>query len=95
MKTFLIIYLSCAAFNAIACFLLEWLYYYEKQLEYIPSREIWEDVFITIASALGTLCILFAIIFEACLGFPSKGHGLYMNKRPNAKVVNINKKTED
>ena len=61
-------------------FLYEYLYLYDKEIEYISTKEIVEDILLSFLSWLMVLCLVISVGLDIYMGWPSKGYDLKLKK---------------
>lgn len=65
---------------AAGIFLYEYLYLYDKEIEYISTQEIIEDVLLSFLSWLMVLWLMISVGLDVYMGWPSKGYDLKLKK---------------
>lgn len=68
---------------AIGIFSYEYFYLYDKEIEYISTKEIIEDVLLSFLSWLMVLWLLISVGLDIKMGWPSKGFDLSLKKKRN------------
>lgn len=81
MATFIIIYSIGVLISGIGIFLYEYLYLYDKQISYISRKEIIQDVLLSLLSWLMVLGLIFSVVIDIKMGWPSRGHELNLAKK--------------
>lgn len=81
MVAFLIIYSIGVLISGIGIFLYEYLYLYDKQISYISRKEIIEDILVSFLSWVMVLGLIFSVIMDIKMGWPSRGHELNLAKK--------------
>ena len=71
--------------SALGIFLYEYFYLYDKEFEYISTREIVEDVLLSFLSWIMVVWLLISVILDSYMGWPSKGFDLNMKKKRQSK----------
>jgi hypothetical protein len=67
--------------SAIGIFSYEYFYLYNKEIEYIPTKEIVEDVLLSFLSWLMVVWLIISVILDIHMGWPSKGYDLNIKKK--------------
>ena len=73
-------YIAGILLSAIGIFLYEYLYLYDKEIEYISTKEIVEDLLLSLLSWLMVLWLIVSVILDIYMGWPSKGYDLNIKK---------------
>jgi len=81
MVTFLIIYSIGVLISGIGIFLYEYLYLYDKQISYISRKEIIQDILVSFLSWVMVVGLIFSVIMDIKMGWPSRGHELNLAKK--------------
>jgi len=81
MATFLIIYSIGVLISGIGIFLYEYLYLYDRQISYISKKEIIEDILVSFLSWVMVVGLIFSVIMDIKMGWPSRGHELNLAKK--------------
>ena len=81
MTSFITWYIAGILLSAIGIFLYEYLYLYNKEIEYISTKEIIEDILLSFLSWLMVLWLIISVILDIYMGWPSKGYDLNIKKR--------------
>lgn len=81
MVTFLIIYSIGVLISGIGIFLYEYLYLYDKQISYISRKEIIEDILVSFLSWVMVVGLIFSVVIDIKMGWPSRGHELNLAKK--------------
>ena len=70
--------------SVIGIFSYEYFYLYDREIEYISTSEIKEDVLLSFLSWLMVLWLVISVILDIYMGWPSKGYDLNIkkNRRP-------------
>ena len=66
--------------SAMGIFSYEYFYLYDREIEYISSSEIKEDVLLSLLSWLIVLWLVISVILDIYMGWPSKGYDLNIKK---------------
>lgn len=66
---------------AVGIFSYEYFYLYDKEIEYISTKEIIEDVLLSFLSWLMVLWLIISIGLDIYMGWPSKGYDLNLKKK--------------
>ena len=67
--------------SALGIFAYEYLYLYDKEIEYISTKEIIEDVLLSFLSWLMVLWLIISVGLDIYMGWPSKGYDLNIKKK--------------
>lgn len=78
-------YIIGTLISAVGIFLYEYLYLYDKEIEYISTQEIIEDVLLSFLSWLMVLWLIISVGLDIYMGWPSKGYDLNLKKTNNTK----------
>lgn len=81
MVTFIIIYSIGVLISGIGIFLYEYLYLYDRQISYISRKEIIEDILVSFLSWVMVVGLIFSVIMDIKMGWPSRGHELNLAKK--------------
>lgn len=73
-------YIAGILLSAIGIFLYEYLYLYDKEIEYISTKEIIEDILLSFLSWLMVFWLIISVILDIYMGWPSKGYDLNIKK---------------
>lgn len=73
-------YIIGTLISAAGIFLYEYLYLYDKEIEYISTKEIVEDVLLSFLSWLMVLWLVISVGLDIYMGWPSKGYDLKLKK---------------
>ena len=74
-------YIVGVLLSAIGIFSYEYFYLYDKEIEYISTREIVEDVLLSLLSWLMVLWLVISVALDIYMGWPSKGYDLSIKKK--------------
>lgn len=74
-------YIIGTLISAAGIFLYEYLYLYDKEIEYISTKEIVEDVLLSFLSWLMVLWLMISVGLDIYMGWPSKGYDLNLKKK--------------
>ena len=77
MTSFITWYIIGTLISAIGIFAYEYFYLYDREIEYISTKEIMEDVLL---SFLSWLMVLWLVGLDIYMGWPSKGYDLNLKK---------------
>ena len=66
---------------AVGIFSYEYFYLYDKEIEYISSKEIIEDILLSFLSWLMVLWLVISVGLDIYMGWPSKGFDLNLKKK--------------
>jgi len=66
---------------AAGIFSYEYFYLYDKEMEYISTKEIIEDVLLSFLSWLMVLWLVISVGLDIYMGWPSKGFDLDLKKK--------------
>ena len=64
-----------------AIFSYEYFYLYDKEIDYIPTKEIVEDVLLSFLSWMMVAWLIISVILDIYMGWPSKGYDLNIKKK--------------
>ena len=78
-------YIAGILLSAIGIFLYEYLYLYDKEIEYMSTKEIVEDVFLSLLSWLMVLWLIISVALDIHMGWPSKGYDLNIKKKSQSE----------
>ena len=78
-------YIAGILLSAIGIFLYEYLYLYDKEIEYISTKEIIEDVLLSFLSWLMVFWLIISVILDIYMGWPSKGYDLNIKKKSQSE----------
>jgi len=67
--------------SAAGIFAYEYFYLYDKEIEYISTEEIIEDVLLSLLSWLMVLWLIISVGLDCYMGWPSKGYDLNRHKK--------------
>ena len=81
MTSIIFWYILGTLISAAGIFLYEYLYLYDKEIEYISTREILEDVLLSFLSWLMVLWLMISVGLDIYMGWPSKGYDLNLKKK--------------
>ena len=81
MTSIIFWYILGTLISASGIFLYEYLYLYDKEIEYISTREILEDVLLSFLSWLMVLWLMISVGLDIYMGWPSKGYDLNLKKK--------------
>lgn len=62
-------------------FAYEYFYLYDREIGYISTKEIMEDLLLSLLSWLMVLWLIISVLLDVHMGWPSKGYDLEMKKR--------------
>jgi len=74
-------YIVGTLLSAIGIFSYEYFYLYDREMEYISTREIIEDILLSFLSWLMVLWLVISVILDIRMGWPSKGYDLKIKKK--------------
>ena len=86
MTSIIFWYILGTLISASGIFLYEYLYLYDKEIEYISTREILEDVLLSFLSWLMVLWLMISVGLDIYMGWPSKGYDLNLKKKKTIKL---------
>jgi hypothetical protein len=86
MTSIIFWYILGTLISAAGIFLYEYLYLYDKEIEYISTREILEDVLLSFLSWLMVLWLMISVGLDIYMGWPSKGYDLNLKKKKTIKL---------
>ena len=78
-------YIAGVLLSALGIFLYEYFYLYDKEIEYISTKEIVEDILLSFLSWLMVLWLIISVILDIYLGWPSKGYDLNIKKKSQSE----------
>lgn len=78
-------YFAGILLSAIGIFSYEYFYLYDKEIEYISTKEIVEDLLLSLLSWLMVLWLIISVILDIYLGWPSKGYDLNIKKKSQSE----------
>ena len=81
MTTIITWYIIGTFVSAIGIFSYEYFYLYDREIEYISTKEIIEDVLLSFLSWLMVLWLIISVGLDIYMGWPSKGFDLSMKKK--------------
>ncbi len=81
MTSIIFWYILGTLISAAGIFLYEYLYLYDKEIEYISTREILEDVLLSFLSWLMVLWLMISVGLDIYMDWPSKGYDLNLKKK--------------
>lgn len=67
--------------SALGIFSYEYFYLYDKEIGYISTKEIAEDVLLSFLSWLMVVWLVISVILDMHMGWPSKGYDLNIKKK--------------
>lgn len=73
-------YIIGTLISAAGIFAYEYFYLYDKEIEYISTKEIIEDVLLSFLSWLMVLWLMISVGLDIYMGCPSKGYDLNIKK---------------
>jgi len=74
-------YIAGILISALGIFSYEYLYFYDKEIDYISTKEITEDILLSFLSWIMVLWLVISVILDIKMGWPSKGYDLNIKKR--------------
>ncbi len=74
-------YIIGTLISAAGIFAYEYFYLYDKEIEYISTKEIIEDVLLSFLSWLMVLWLMISVGLDIYMGWPSKGYDLNIKKK--------------
>ena len=74
-------YIIGTLISAAGIFAYEYFYLYDKEIEYISTKEIIEDVLLSFLSWLMVLWLMISVGLDIYMGWPSKGYDLNLKKK--------------
>ena len=86
MTSIIFWYILGTLISAAGIFLYEYLYLYDKEIEYISTKEIIEDVLLSFLSWLMVLWLMISVGLDIYMGWPSKGYDLNLKKKKTIKL---------
>ena len=69
-------YIAGVLLSALGIFAYEYFYLYDKEIEYISTREIVEDILLSLLSWIMVLWLAISVALDIYMGWPSKGYEL-------------------
>lgn len=73
-------YIIGTLISAIGIFSYEYFYLYDREIEYISTKEIMEDVLLSFLSWLMVVWLIISVGLDIYMGWPSKGYDLNIKK---------------
>ena len=73
-------YIIGTLISAIGIFSYEYFYLYDREIEYISTKEIMEDVLLSVLSWLMVVWLIISVGLDIYMGWPSKGYDLNIKK---------------
>ena len=67
--------------SAIGIFSYECFYLYDREIEYISTKEIIEDILLSFLSWLLVVWLIISVGLDIYMGWPSKGYDLNIKKK--------------
>ena len=80
MTTIITWYIIGTLISAIGIFSYEYFYLYNREIEYISTKEITEDVLLSFLSWLMVVWLIISVGLDIYMGWPSKGYDLNLKK---------------
>ena len=74
-------YIIGTLISAAGIFLYEYFYLYDREMEYISTKEIVEDVLLSFLSWLMVAWLIISVGLDIYMGWPSKGYDLNLKKK--------------
>ena len=62
-------------------FAYEYFYLYDREIDYISTKEIMEDLLLSFLSWLMVLWLIISVLLDVYMGWPSKGYDLEIKKK--------------
>ena len=81
MTSIIFWYIIGTLIAAVGIFSYEYFYLYDKEIEYISTKEIIEDVLLSFLSWLMVLWLMISVGLDIYMGWPSKGYDLNLKKK--------------
>ena len=81
MISLLMWYIIGVLLSGAGIFAYEYFYLYDKELDYISTKEIIEDLLLSLLSWLMVLWLIISVLLDIYMGWPSKGFDLEVKKR--------------
>ena len=81
MTTIITWYIIGTLISAIGIFSYEYFYLYNREIEYISTKEITEDVLLSFLSWLMVVWLIISVGLDIYMGWPSKGYNLNIKKK--------------
>ena len=81
MTSIIFWYIIGTLIAAVGIFCYEYFYLYDKEIEYISTKEIIEDVLLSFLSWLMVLWLMISVGLDIYMGWPSKGYDLNLKKK--------------
>lgn len=78
-------YIAGILLSAIGIFSYEYFYLYDKEIEYISTKEIVEDLLLSLLSWLMVFWLIISVILDIYMGWPSKGYDLNIKKKSQSE----------
>jgi hypothetical protein len=80
-STILSLYIIGVIISAVGIFAYEYFYLYDKEIGYMPTNEIIEDILLSFLSWVMVVWLLISACLDCYMGWPSKGYDLKRNKK--------------
>jgi len=74
-------YIAGVVLSAAGIFCYEYFYLYDREIGYISTKEIVQDVLLSLLSWLMVLWLVVSVCLDIYMGWPSKGFDLNIKKR--------------
>ena len=74
-------YIAGVLLSALGIFSYEYFYLYDKEIGYISTREIVEDILLSLLSWIMVLWLAISVALDIYMGWPSKGYELNIKKK--------------
>ena len=81
MTSILTWYIIGTLISAIGIFSYEYFYLYDREIEYISTKEIVEDMLLSFLSWLMVVWLIISVCLDIYMGWPSKGFDLSRKKK--------------
>ena len=78
-------YIAGILLSAIGIFSYEYFYLYDKEIEYISTKEIVEDLLLSLLYWLMVFWLIISVILDIYMGWPSKGYDLNIKKKSQSE----------
>ena len=78
-------YIAGVLLSALGIFSYEYFYLYDKEIGYISTREIVEDVLLSLLSWIMVLWLVISVALDIYMSWPSKGYELNIKKKSQSE----------
>lgn len=81
INSFITWYVIGILLSAIGIFSYEYFYLYNREMEYISTKEIIEDILLSLLSWVMVLWLIISVALDIYMDWPSKGFDLNLKKK--------------